>query len=181
MSGVKRDGILGVFVHVDALVRALRACRDQKIEIRDVYSPVPNEEVICHVQSKSSPVRFMTLIGAVVGLLSGYALALLSTAVWEMFVSGKPLYSLVPYTVVGFEVTILFGAIGTLVGLLFFARLPFRGFPSPAYRPEFSNDRFGMWIECSPERVQEARAILSGAGAVEVQNLDGQEEGKGAP
>jgi hypothetical protein len=61
-----------------------------------------------------------------------------------------------------------------LVGLLIFARLPHRGFPTNAYRPQFSDDRFGVWVTAEPSRAGEAKETLVSAGALEVQDIEPQ-------
>lgn len=171
MSSDRRN-LLGVFAHLDALVAALRRLSERDIPIAEVYSPVQSEEVIAAVEAGRSPVRIVTLAGAISGLAAGFALALLTSAVWELVVDGKPVYAIVPFVVVGFELTILLGALFTLVGLLVFARLPFRRFPSLGYRPAFSDDRFGIWVACPPARLDETRELFTGAGALEIEDLD---------
>jgi len=69
--------------------------------------------------------------------------------------------------VIAFELTILFGGIATLIGMIVLGRLP-RFRPSPTYDPRFTNDRFGVAVHCAPERGGSVRDILRTAGAEEV-------------
>jgi hypothetical protein len=171
VTAAKAQGVVGVFSQVEALVAAVRELRRQGIEIGDVYSPVHHAELTDLLRPGPSPVRFATFGGAAAGLLSGLGLALLTTSVWELTVGGKPHYSLVPYMVVGFELTILVGALATLAGLLIAAGLPARSFPDPAYRPEFSADRLGIWVAGPEGKLEQAREVLEQCGAVEVQRV----------
>jgi len=169
-----RLGVLGHFAHVDALVSAARALHARGLEVGEVYSPVPVEEVVHVVRPGRSPVRFVTFAGGVAGLVAGLSLAVLTTSVWDLVVGGKPLYGIPPFMVPGFELTILFGALCTLVGLLVFSRLPTRRFPAPAWRPAFGVDRFGLWVRGPAARLEEARALLVEAGALEVEDVGGE-------
>jgi molybdopterin-containing oxidoreductase family membrane subunit len=165
--------LLGRFDHADRAIESVRALQEKKIPITDVFSPVANETLYELVAGKGkSPVRYLTFIGALVGLVSGFALALLTSQLWEMVVGGKPVYSVMPFVVVGFELMILFGAIATLIGVLLFSGLPYRKFPGKAYRPEFSDDEFGVHVSPPADRVEETRAILAKAGALDIQDLD---------
>jgi molybdopterin-containing oxidoreductase family membrane subunit len=69
--------------------------------------------------------------------------------------------------VIAFELTILFGGLSTVLGMVLLGRLP-RFRPSPAYDPRFSNDRFGVAVRCAPGRGGSVCEILRGAGAEEV-------------
>ncbi|RJO65951.1 MAG: DUF3341 domain-containing protein [Myxococcales bacterium] len=166
-------GVVGVFAHVDALMDALQKARGAGLTIRDVYSPVPNPEILEFVSPGRSPVRFVTLGGAITGCVSGLALAILSSLTYNLIVSGKPVTAIVPFLVVAFELTILFGALSTLAALLFFSKLPFRRFPAAAYRPEFSDDRFGLFIACDDATGERASALLAEAGAERVDPVTG--------
>jgi molybdopterin-containing oxidoreductase family membrane subunit len=162
-------GLIGVFAHEDALLESLRQARARGIEIRDVFSPVPLAEAEELLAPRRSPVRFITFAGAVLGLGGGMALALGTAAVWHLVVGGKPPLATVPFVVVGFEMTILLGALATLAGLLCLARLPFRRFPGPGFRPAFTRDRFGLWLVFPAADEARARALLTETHAVEVE------------
>jgi molybdopterin-containing oxidoreductase family membrane subunit len=90
-----------------------------------------------------------------------------SSLVWGLTVGGKDPVSIPPYVVIAFEMTILFGGIATLIGMVTLGRLP-RFTPSPTFDPRFTNDRFGVAVHCSPERAPSVRDILRTAGAEEV-------------
>jgi hypothetical protein len=165
-------GLLGSFAHVDALVEAVKAARAEGLEIKDVYSPVPVDEINELVMTKPSPVRFFTFAGGLTGLVGGLALGILTAMIWNITVGGKPVTSHVPFVVIGFEGMILLGALFTFAALLIFGHLPFTRFPGKAYRPEFSNDRFGLWLTCPKHQVNKARGVMEKAGALEVTTLD---------
>jgi hypothetical protein len=164
--------LVGSFAHVDTLTEAVRTAQAKGFEVKDVYSPVPVPAVIEQVSRGRSPVRFITFTGGIVGLAGGLALALLTAMVWDLIVFGKPVTNIVPFLVIGFEGTILFGGLCTLLALLVFAGLPFFRFPTSAYRPEFSKDRFGLWIACPAGKAAAAEKLLSDAGADKVETLE---------
>jgi len=171
MKRSRERTVAGTFEHLDLALKALRGSRDKGLRAVEFYSPVPVEEAEELLEQGRSPVRFFTFAGAVTGLASGMALAMLSSLTYNLVVGGKPVLAPVPFLVVGFEFLILLGGIFTLLGLLTLAGLPARKFPPPLYRPEFSDDRFGLVLACKPDDVKSAREFLrsSGAQRVEVQ------------
>jgi len=161
----RRDGVVGRFAHLDEMLDALRRARAAGLVVRDVFTPVPVPEAVELVSPGRSPVRFATLAGGLAGCFGGIALAVGTSLVWDLVVGGKPVTALVPFMVVAFELTILLGALFTLLALLLFAHLPNRGFPGPAFLRSFSADRFGVWITCAPTQQDRAAQLLESAGA----------------
>ncbi|MGH7319275.1 MAG: DUF3341 domain-containing protein [Candidatus Rokuibacteriota bacterium] len=163
-------GVLGVFPHVDTAVHAIRSLREKGFGAISAYSPVPLpefEEALTGHGLPRSPVRLFTLVGALTGTASGFALTIWSALKWNLITGGKPVVSIPPFVVIAFELTILLGGLCTLLGLLVTARLPhFRG--SPRYDPRFTADRFGVEVTCGPDQVSVVEAILRQAGAEEV-------------
>ena len=74
------------------------------------------------------------------------------------------------YTVIGFELTILFGGLMTLVGLLVVGKLPYGTFGKSdrAYSARFSAEEFGLVVECPERDVGEVDALLRAHRATEV-------------
>jgi molybdopterin-containing oxidoreductase family membrane subunit len=163
-------GVLGVFAHVDTTLRAIRELRAKGFQAIATYSPVPLpelEEALTGHGLPLSPVRLFTLVGALTGTASGFALTIWSSLKWNLVTGGKPIVSIPPFVVIAFEMTILLGGLCTLLGLLVTARLPrLRG--SPRYDGRFTADRFGVEVTCRPEQVAAVEAILRQAGADEV-------------
>ncbi|HUF93337.1 MAG TPA: DUF3341 domain-containing protein [Candidatus Limnocylindria bacterium] len=163
------ETVLGVFAHVDTTVRALEELKAKGYHDLTVYSPVPVHEIedVVERDRPVSRVRLFTMIGALTGTVSGFLLTLWSSVKWDIIVGGKAAASIPPYVVIAFELTILFGGLATLIGMVVLGRLP-RLRPSPSFDPRFTNDRFGVAVHCSPDRSPSVRDILRTAGAEEV-------------
>lgn len=170
MNPERLSGVLGIFAHMDSMLGALR--RLEELSFRDcrVISPVPRHEILEALYPKPSPVRLYSLVGALTGTFTGIALAALtgrSMHKMAFLVSGKPVDSWPTYFVIGFELTVLFGALATMAGFLIHSRLPQIKAREP-YDPKFSDDRFGVFVPCDPDRWPEIKRVLEKAGAEEV-------------
>jgi hypothetical protein len=97
----------------------------------DAITPVPVPETETILKMKYSPLRFFTLVGALTGLASGFALTIFTVLDWPIITGGKPLISLPPFIIIAFALTILLGSLASFVGFLILARLP-----SPKYLRE---------------------------------------------
>lgn len=162
---------LGVFEHVDTAVRAIEGLRAAGMTDLETYSPLPQHELEHALHRPQSPVRLFTLVGALTGTATGFALAIWSSLAWPLIVGGKPIISLPAFVVIAFEMTILFGALATVIGLIINARLGPQG-KDLAYHPSFSAGNFGVLASAPDGKGSEARRIMEEAGAVEVQALD---------
>ena len=111
--------------------------------------------------------RTYTLVGGLTGVVTGYALTLWMANDWQIMLGGKPFASIPPFTIIAFELTILFGGLMTLLGLLVFGRLP-RVRMDPAYSARFSAEEFGVRVRCRERDVVEVEALLRSYHAKEV-------------
>jgi len=163
------ETVLGVFAHVDTTVHALEELRAKGYHDLTVYTPVPVHEIeeVLERDRPVSRVRLFTLIGGLTGAVSGFLLTIWSALVWGLTTGGKPVVSIPPFVVIAFELTILFGGLATLIGMVVLGRLP-RLAPSPTFDPRFTNDRFGVAVHCATGRGGSVREILRGAGAEDV-------------
>src|SRR5262245_19985363 len=114
MRGNKEKAVVGVFTYHDDTIKAIRAAKDANLEYR-VYSPVPTHEIAHETMPPKSPSRIFSLAGAVSGCTFGFSLAILCSLDWPMRVSAKDIVSVPGFFVIGYECTILFGAILTLL------------------------------------------------------------------
>ncbi len=87
------------------------------------YAPVPEHELEHAMGYGQSPVRVFALVGALTGTATGFALSIFTSMDWPMVVGGKPIVSIPAFVVIAFEMTILFGALSTVIGLFINTRL----------------------------------------------------------
>ena len=163
------DTVLGVFAHVDTTVHALEELRAKGYHDLEVYMPVPVHEIEAVIERDRpvSPVRLLTLIGALTGTASGFILTIWSAMKWGLITGGKPVVSIPPFVIIAFELTILFGGLASALGAIVLGRLPQLRVTS-AFDTRFTNDRFGVAVHCATGRGGSVREILRGAGAEEV-------------
>ncbi len=159
------SGIVAVYRYVDAAADAIRALKEMGYRDFTVYTPVPNAEIAEAVGHKVSPVRLWTLIGGLVGLTAGFAMALWMSYDYPIVVGGKPLGSVIPYVVIGFELTILIGALSTVAGLVIHSLLSYR---KAGFDGRFTNDCVGVFVPCPVERRPAVEELLRSHGAEEV-------------
>ena len=168
--------MIGVFDDGTAAARAITRLRDGGIGGVTAYGPVPHHDVEAALAEPVSPVRTFTLVGALLGCASGFALPIATIRDWPLITGGKALYSIPPFVVIAFELTILFGALAGMLGFLTLSRLPrLPGLSRPATTlasdPRFSHDCFGVLVPCDGEAQSEAaRAALEAAGALEIRS-----------
>lgn len=165
-----RAGVVGVFGTLDGALLALRELRAKGVENLTVYSPVPHHDIEAVLDQPESPVRMFTLVGGLTGCAFGFFYAIATSLDWALVVGGKPIVSIPPYVVLGFECTILFGALATVAGMLLNSRLP-KLRRAAGYDPRFSNDKFGIVAMGGPAQVAGAESIMRAAGAEEVQGV----------
>jgi Alternative complex III, ActD subunit len=164
--------LLGVFAQPDHIAAAARRLIDRGYDKLETYTPAPFPEVDDVVVPKPSPVRRFTLVGGLLGVVTGYALTLWMANNWQIMVGGKPFSSVTPYTIIAFELTILFGGVLTVIGLFIVAGLP-RFKLDRAYSARFSAEEFGLTVRCQERDVAEIDALLRDHHATEVSLVEG--------
>lgn len=141
--------IMGLFKNEDQVVSTLAALKESAYKFKRIHSPIPSHKIMAALDLKKSKVGWFTLAGGILGLISGFALAIFCAVQWDLIVSGKPVISLIPFFIVGFEFTILFAVFGNVIGLLIQARLPnYKGMLN--YDPRCSGEHFGVLAACEP-------------------------------
>lgn len=73
---------------------------------------------------RPSRLRLFVASGAVTGLITGFAFTSYTVLKWPLITGGKPLISIPAFTVIAYELTILFGVLTGLIGFLHLTRFP---------------------------------------------------------
>jgi hypothetical protein len=89
-----------------------------------LVTPFHVHEVERLLGQPASRLRIFSLAGALIGFALGWALTILTALDWPIVTGGKPIVSIPAYLVVVFELTILLGALASLIGFLLLARVP---------------------------------------------------------
>ena len=160
-------GLLASYEHVDSIVDAIRELREAGFKGLTAYVPFPEHHIEEALGYDQSPVRIWTLVGGLTGAATGFAFTTWTSMDWPLVTGGKPIVSIPAYVVIAFELTILFGALSTVVGLFWNARLP-NPKPMVIYDPEFSAGRFGLHVPAAGGHLDEAREILQAHEPVEL-------------
>lgn len=184
MSGKKKDnsaaggpgGLLAEFAGPGELVEGARKVREAGYTCFDAFSPFPVHGIDEAMGIRQSPLQYMTLAGGVTGAAAGLIMQWWMVSVdYPFILSGKPFFALPAFIPVMFETTILFGAIGTFLGMLFFAGLPrlyHVVFTSQRFR-KASSDGFFIHIEAADPKYndKETAALLEEAGGTNIESL----------
>ena len=165
--GKATAGVLAVYEHSESLIEALRKVRGSAFKSFEIFSPVRLREAEVIMGRGPSPVRLWTLIGALTGLTCGFWLAIGTALVNGLVVGAKLPVSILPYCIIGFECTILFGTLFNFTGMLVHTRMGRPNVPA-FYDRRFSRDRFGLFVACSGEQTPLASTLLASTSAEEV-------------
>jgi hypothetical protein len=119
------------------LVEACKAAYSEGYREMDAYSPFPIEEASEAIGFHKTAVPLVTLVGGILGGLSGFALQYwINVIAYPLNIGGRPYDSWPAFIVPTFEMTILFaGLVGT------FGMFALNGLPRP-YHPVFNVDEF---------------------------------------
>ena len=132
-------GLIAEFDNPTALVKAARAARDKGYRKLDAFSPFPIEGLTDALHLHKNLLPLIVLTGGIIGGLTGFMLQYYVTVInFPINIGGRPLDSWPSYIIITFELTILFGALSAVLGLLGLC-----GLPMP-YHPVFNAPRFAL-------------------------------------
>src|SRR3954467_7268915 len=176
LSG-KAYGIIAEFTTAASVLHAAEKVRDAGFRKWDVFTPFPVHGMDRAMGLRNSKVGWFTFLGGVTGYTTGMLMIWWMNAYdYAIVVGGKPMFS--PYSAFppSYELTILFGAFGSLFGMLFLNRLP------RLHHPLLKNKRFALVthnrffvvIECNDPKYAEAqtRKLLEDLGSRHIEVVD---------
>lgn len=161
------QGVLGAFHHIDSAVEAIDELRKERFDDITVFTPTPRHEFEHALSHAPSRVRLFTLIFGLCGITFGYWIPVWISDYWPIVVGGKAIVTWVPFTILGFEVTVLVGGLATVFAMFALAHIP-RLTTTVGYDPRFSGGHFGIWVSTEPDRLDAAADLLKKHGAEDV-------------
>ena len=156
--------LMGLFKDEDQVVAAVNELKASSYTFHRVNSPFPSHKIMDALNLKKSMVGWFTLVGGMIGLVGGFALAIFTSVQWNLIVSGKPIVAIIPFVIVGFEATILCAVFGNILGLLTQMRLPSNK-SMKYYDPRCSGEYFGVLASCEANQENGLNAFFRQQGA----------------
>jgi len=173
----KTYGIIAEFDTPAATMRAAETIRDAGFKKWDVFTPYPMHGLDKAMGMKSSKVGWFSFIGGVTGFTLGNLMIWWMNAYdYAIPIGGKPMYSPFSAFPPSYELTILLGSFGALLGMLFLNRLPRLHHPLLKHRrfALASHDKFFIVIETADPKYSETetRRLLESAGSRQIEAVE---------
>jgi len=169
-------GLLAEFDTTADTLHAAAIVRDAGYRRWDVFTPFPVHGMDGAMGLKNSKVGWFTFCGGLTGFTCGMLMIWYMNAYnYPIVVGGKPLFSPIFSFPVAYELTILLGAFGSLLGMLFLNRLPRLYHPlfRSARFTQVTHDKFFIAIEATDPKYSdiETRRLLEQAGARHIEEV----------
>ena len=163
--------IMGSFAFEEDFLAAAKKLKSSGFDEISLLSPLPLEEAQEILELGKSPVRHYSLAGAIIGAISGFAMATATALVFILPTGGRAIITVPPFLIITYEMTILFGVLFTLLGFHFVSGLP--AWRDRPFLSSASSDRFVVVVEgAAADQVATAEAIIRDAGADEIRHVE---------
>jgi hypothetical protein len=165
-------GVWATFQHVDEAAATIAALHGQKRDY-SVLTPCMRHELSAAMGDPQSKIPFITLFFGAAGLFVGYAFPSWTALDWVLPVSSKPIVGLPAFTIIGFEMMVLLGGLGTALTIFGLGFLDLLRKPLPKSErfknyDRFSVDRFGIAVRCAQEEADAMEKLMKSHSAEEV-------------
>lgn len=170
-------GLIASFEQVSDLYHAAEKVRDAGYRHWDCITPFPVHGLDKAMGLRRSIVPRISLIGGITGFCTGMSLIWFANAYANrLVVGGKPYFSPMFAFPVSYELTILFTAFATIIGMFVLNRLPMHYHPVLKYEHigRGMDDTFFIVVEARDPRfnLTNTRALLEKAGGQNIQELE---------
>jgi hypothetical protein len=162
-------GVAAIFDNEHQLYSAAKKAADAGFRKFETLSPFPIHGMDDVMMLKRSPVPWFTFIFGTLGCSFGVFVQWWMSAVsWPIIVGGKPMFSLPAFIPIIFELTVLFGALCSVAGMLWLCELP--KVDPPIMHPDITSHKFALFIPANDHGYDETkvRDMMKTMGASEI-------------
>jgi ActD protein len=170
-------GVLGEFTTPHDLMRAAEKAREAGYRRMDAYTPFPIEGLSEALGLKRSLVPTVTLIGGLLGGLTGFGFQYWASVIsYPENIGGRSLNSWPAFIPVTFEMTVLGASLFAVFGMLAMNRLPQPHHPLfnvHRFQKHASTDRFYLCLQANDKKfnLEEAARFLQDVSAQHVSEV----------
>lgn len=167
MGANDRTELLGLYEGPDAAADAVGNLKEAGFEENaiEVLSATPYPEGAFGEQHIKHRLFTFPFAGAVCGLAIGIAWVIGAQVSLPIVTGGKPIVAFPAVIQILYEGTMLGAVLFTVIGVIFESRLPDG---VGLYDERIADGYIGVSVLAEPARVSEARAVLDGAGAIDI-------------
>jgi hypothetical protein len=170
--------IMAEFETPAAILHAAEKVREEGFRNWDVFTPFPIHGMDRAMGLKNSIVGWFSFIGGCTGYTTGMLMIWFMNAVdYPIVIGGKPMFSPFAAFPPSYELTILFGSFGALLGMLFLNRLPRLHHPLLKNRrfALATHDRYFVVIEANDPKYRQAETqrLLESLGSRHIEIVEG--------
>jgi len=167
--------LVAVFSEESSLLAAVRAARERRAAIVDVYTPYAVHGLDEALGLPGTRLPWVTLAGGFCGMAGAIALQVWCAVVdWPLDVGGKPMQSALAFLPITFEATILLGGLATAGAFFWRSHLSPLAEPRPV-APGITDDAMALVLKldgAGPDERTALHEMLLAAGAREVREED---------
>ncbi len=163
---MKEKYIIGIFEDERLVVKALKHLQDKKVEVKDIFGPCADHDLLKTFTTKSR-IPHMAFVYGVMSVVAMFGFLYYTSVIdYPLRYGGKPVFSFPPMVVLMFLATILLTSTLSVFTLLGRIQL-FPGKPAKIIDQRQLDDRFVMMIEktADPESI---KTLLKESGAIEI-------------
>jgi hypothetical protein len=173
---MRKSFLVGVFTDPAKLQAAILPLRRENFRIFDVYSPYPVHGLDESLGIRRTRLPWITLFAGLIGLTIAITFQYFTAVLdWPLNVGGKPDNSTLAFIPVSFELTVLFGALGT-VGALFLRTRLYPGKREVLIDKGVTDDTFALVLRnpAGAVELRRARRLLEQYGARSVEEKEAE-------
>ena len=162
--------LVATFPDTENLLSAVRKARREMFRVYDVFTPFPVHGLDEALGVRRTRLPWATLLCALTGLTTAVVLQFYTNILdWPLDVGGKPDNSTLAFVPICFELSVLFGGLGSVAALLLRARL-YPGKKPWLVNPGITDDVFAVVLRrpSDDETHQRALTLLKECGAATV-------------
>lgn len=163
--------IFGIYENEESLLTAMRKIIDNKIEIKEVYTPYPIHEVFKILDSKTR-ISLVTFLFVLLGLAASYTFVYWNSVIsYPIVYGGKPLHSIPSFIIVCFISMISVGILLSFITFLIRTRL-YPGKKPIIHDVRITDNAFVIQIDkkksMSDDDLKRIHLLLKENGAIEI-------------
>ena len=178
MNGTAKPyGVIAEFTTPAGIMHAAEKVRDAGFTRWDVFTPFPVHGMDHAMGLKNSKVGWFAFLAGVTGYTTGMLMIwYMNSFDYPIVIGGKPMFSPFAAFPPSYELTILFGAFGSLGGMLFLNRLPRLHHPLLKHRrfSQVTHDKYFLVIECDDPKYSEKETarLLESTGSNHIEMVE---------